>query len=343
MKKFICLIIGLGVILMADESLELFQKGEEFEKNGDLAKAMIYYKLAAKTSLDIALSDSELKTVLSQNISVEQIYQNDAVTITKLDFSSSDNIVDKTPPPVENRVYSTSQKTEEETNDNFLGLRFYEPMYFAYSYDINDKSDRKSNETKFQISFKKPIIEDLLGFDEMYYFGYTQTSWWQVTEDSSPFRETNYRPEIFVDVPTDYGYMDKVTLGFLHESNGEDGIESRSWNKVYAGLNFKFGNFEINPRIWHSFGLDKYNENIRNYMGYGDLKLKYKLYKHEFSALLRNNFNFDDNHGAFEFVWMYPIYNGFNIYAQYFTGYGESLADYDKSVDKISIGVAITK
>ena len=76
-------------------------------------------------------------------------------------------------------------------------------------------------------------------------------------------------------------------------------------------------------------------------MGYGDLKLSYNYARQNFSLKVRNNLDFKDNKGAVQFDWFFPIFNsGFYGYLQYFSGYGESLADYNRHVDKIGLGVA---
>ncbi|MFN2410341.1 MAG: phospholipase A, partial [Halomonas sp.] len=71
----------------------------------------------------------------------------------------------------------------------------------------NTSADSRSdnNELKFQFSAKVNLAEDVLWGDYGdLYFGYTQRSWWQAynTDDSSPFRETNYEPEVFIDIDT---------------------------------------------------------------------------------------------------------------------------------------------
>ena len=62
-------------------------------------------------------------------------------------------------------------------------------------------------ETELQLSFKVKGMEGVFGHDNVdLWFGYTITSFWQAynTTISSPFRETNYEPEVMLVFRTNY-------------------------------------------------------------------------------------------------------------------------------------------
>ena len=212
-----------------------------------------------------------------------------------------------------------------------------------FTHDFSKKPDRKADELHFEFSFERPITYDALGLGEKFSFAYTQNSWWQITQDSAPFRESNYRPELYVSAPVPFA--DELKIGALHESNGKGGAESRSWNKAYVQSTWSADGFSITPRAWYAFWLDRTNEDIADYMGYGDLRASYTFGKQRLSALWRNNLHFDgSNRGAIELNYSFPIFNsGFYGYLRYFNGYGESLADYKRSVNKIGAGLSFVE
>lgn len=316
MKKIIFSCVCASM-LFSQTADEFYKKAVEFEQSGDFQNAMKYYKMSAEKSINF---ENTLQKDVTHETKNEPILQ--SKTTTRENISSS-SLEDK------------------------LGIRLYKPTYFIYAYDFHDKGDRHNGESKFQISIEKPLTYDLFGMNETISVAYSQKSFWQIEKNSSPFRENNYEPEIFMTIPnmsSNYGFVDWVRFGINHQSNGEGGETSRSWNRAYVSTKLTFGDLSITPRAWYSFSPDDYNDDINSYMGYGDIEVAYDLYGHKLAALFRNNLNFgDNNRGAVELSWYFPLFNGIYGYLQYFNGYGESLIDYNRQVNKVGLGIAVLK
>ncbi len=312
---FVVLVSSFGIT-----PKEAYQKALKFEKNSDFKSALYWYKKSSQLSLGIT------------------------------------NNINK------NCKKSSKKSIKEEGSivKSIIDPRIkIEPYYINYlmpvTYNSVKHSDRKSVETKFQISFKKRLSYNFFGLDESIYAAYTQVSYWQTTEKSSPFRETNYMPELFVLFPykKENSFLKYYRIGLLHQSNGRGGIESRSWNRLYLQGVFRYKDFIFAPRVWYRIPERKKttpldangddNPDIWNYMGYGDLKIIYPYKAQRFSLLLRNNFR-TPNRGAVQFDWTFSLFrDGVFGYLQIFSGYGESLIDYNKRNNKIGIGVAISR
>ena len=261
---------------------------------------------------------------------------------------------------------------KENLKGTFFKLKPYRPIYFlpiAYNsspnedtaLDFDKNAKAQYNEAKFQISFKvKPwgtdieYIKGIKGIDV--WFAYTQLAFWQLYNSalSSPLRDINYEPELLINFRTDYsipGFDDfKVryfNLGFNHQSNGRSVPLSRSWNRIVANAGLEKNNFNLLLKTWYRIPEEKANDDnpdISRYMGYGELWGIYSWRGNRFAAMLRNNFR-QDNLGAIQLDWSIPLSmihkelgNRFSFYVQYFNGYGEGLLDYNKSINRISVG-----
>lgn len=215
---------------------------------------------------------------------------------------------------------------------------------FAGTSDNLDKE-----EIKFQISIKFPIADQLFGEYGSLYFAYTNLSFWQAynSSASSPFRETNHEPELFLIIPNDwqiFGFTNKLNMiGAVHQSNGQSGTLSRSWNRIYADFIFEHGNFFFSFKPWIRIGDRGKDDNpdIEHFLGHGEFRAVYATGKHTASIMLRNNFS-SDNKGALELNYSYPMSRRAKWFAQLFEGYGESLIDYNARTQRIGIGVALT-
>ena len=377
--KFKALAFALCAMSLAAQDLsELYAKASEYEAKGDYKNAMIYYKKIAAASLAESGEKSRRKVAENSTSSAENrashdytavlssappqnsVAKNSAMVESSAPNSTSSNFADagsaasgsasnfassNSASLSQNSTASNSAPQGEQNGRNFgfLGLKYYEPIYMLFTHDFSKKPDRKADELHFEFSFERPIAYDALGLGEKISFAYAQNSWWQITQDSAPFRESNYRPELYVSAPVPFA--DELKLGAMHESNGKGGEESRSWNRLYAQSTWSADGFSITPRAWYAFWLDRTNEDIADYMGYGDLRASYTFGKQRLSALWRNNLHFDgSNRGAIELNYSFPIFNsGFYGYLRYFNGYGESLADYKRSVNKIGIGLSFVE
>ncbi len=232
---------------------------------------------------------------------------------------------------------------------NFQG---YSTEEFSDAFGGEDFSF-KNTESQFQLSFKAPLAVNLFETDTDIFAAYTARSFWQVYQKdiSSPFRETNHQPEVWLEFHPELrflGFRSTVTsLGVAHQSNGRSGNLSRSWNSVFSDLVFQNGNFLVSVRPWvripESIENDD-NPDLTEYLGHGELRFAYKYKENVFSLMSRNNLESGFSKGAVEVGWSFPIpyYPFMKGYLQYFSGYGESLIDYDRYVNRIGIGFLFT-
>ena len=275
---------------------------------------------------------------------------------------------------------NAATEEEESKNNSPLnwkitpGLGIHKPTYMLFTWTSFDAGRRKE-ELKFQISFKQRLFPwgGLSSEEErekyILYFGYTQKSFWQVfdTDHSSPFRETNYNPELFVRTPEfeKWGVW-SIEGGYEHESNGQDIPESRSWDRLYIRPKLKRGIFTADYKLWYRFEEDEKknehdtegddNPDIEDFYGNGELnfridfsKLKGRpgttgnrflcFDKSAINVMLR--YNYSENRGAVQADYFLPLGNRFKLHFQYWNGYGESLIDYNRSFTKYGLGIVL--
>jgi len=209
----------------------------------------------------------------------------------------------------------------------------------------------ENEEAKYQISFKLPLLTGLFDDDTTLWFGYTQKSFWQVynQNESAPFRETNYEPEIFFRHKLDWqlgpGTLNGVTLGFNHQSNGQSEPRSRSWNRIMGSLAYSYNRWLFMVKPWYRIpekeGNDD-NADIEKYLGHASYHAVYKLSEDQTLSLkLMNNLRSEDNHTSVEFGYSFPLGDTVKGFVQYYNGYGESLIDYNHRIERVGLGIMI--
>ena len=252
-------------------------------------------------------------------------------------------------------------RSERETYDNNFSITPHRPSYvLPITYNSSPNSgpyeqldenlnDLDNVEIKYQISFKVLLARELIADNGYLFAAYTQQSFWQAynSRNSSPFRETNYEPELFVSFLTErevLGFKNRViSFGINHQSNGRMEPLSRSWNRLFMNFVFERDNLVLYIKPWYRIPEDKEdddNPDIEDYIGHGEIGGAYYLNKHVLSFMVRNNLQ-SDNYGAVQLDWSFPLGNRVNGYIQYFYGYGESLVDYDHKAQRIGLGIIL--
>ncbi len=224
----------------------------------------------------------------------------------------------------------------------------HQPNYTAFR-DISTASGPNDLEVKFQFSAKVNLVEDFFGNTGDLYFAYTQRSWWQAynTESSSPFRETNYEPEVFMEFDNAFrlfGWTNtRNRLAFNHLSNGRSMPLSRSWNRFYLESLFQRGDWAVavapHWRVPESKSDDD-NPDIDRYMGYGDVTVARRINgDQEATLMVRGNPSAGNMGTQLDYSW--PMFGNIRGHVQYYYGYGESMIDYDHRSHRVSLGFSV--
>ncbi|MCB5187524.1 phospholipase A [Methylobacillus caricis] len=230
-----------------------------------------------------------------------------------------------------------------------------EPTYFLVG-----SSDEHGADARFQISFKyRPFepqgsVAQFAPFLSNLYFAYTQTTLWDIGGDSSPFRDTSYRPSVFYRwAGSARGvFPDEWRVGLEHESNGQGGLDSRSMNVAYIRpswyLDLANGKrLTLFPKIYGY--LDKEdNRDIQRYRGYVDWQVRYGRE----DGLMVNGL-YRQGTGGYatgQLDISYPLSDrilsrmGTFAHLQIFSGYGETLLDYNRERDmQIRLGISVSR
>jgi len=230
----------------------------------------------------------------------------------------------------------------------------YEPNYFS-------AGSNGPTTAKFQVSLKFRLFnpDTQTPFLESLYLAYSQTSIWQTGLSSAPFYDSSYRPSVF--------YLDEdvsqwplrrnsrlgFQAGFEHESNGKDGIDSRSMNIAFVRptVTFPFaqGYFvAISPKIY-AYLEKSDNPDIPYYRGYSDMLFKVgAIDGPQLATTVRKGTGKDPY--SVELDLSIPLRTaklgnlGGYLHLQYFNGFGESLLDYNRRVlPQFRIGLMITR
>lgn len=274
-------------------------------------------------------------------------------------------VIEQPLPPSPVSMLSERWELDPESKAGTFQFRAHNPTYIMPLFMTNNVNSRpssptrtsagdtgqRSNEVKFQISFKTKLAENLFDGASDLWFGYTQQSHWQIynPESSRDFRATDYQPELILTTRTNYDVLGwrgrMVNLGVLHQSNGRDQPLSRSWNRLYAQVGLERDNWVLLARPWWRVperGISDDNPDVTKYMGHGDLVAMWKKSGHVVSLMGRKSFS-DSGKGAAQADWAFPLSRQLKGHVQLFSGYGESLIDYNHRQTTFGIGVSLSE
>ncbi len=262
-------------------------------------------------------------------------------------------------------VAAQRRALELSARNNPYAITPHRPNYLLpLSYSHRPKSellnlgDRRldNSEIKFQLSFKLAIWAEPFAQPVDLFFAYTGRSFWQAYNSklSAPFRDTNHEPEIFLLTHHDWqwGAVSDINLrlGLNHQSNGQSLPLSRSWNRVYAGISGRWRQFFADAVFWQRLPEDPKtspedpegddNPGIENTVGRAEFTLAWVIQKKTINLNWRNNLR-SDLKGGLTGAFTFPLNSRMKGYLEFFTGYGETLLDYNRSNERLSFGIAL--
>lgn len=211
----------------------------------------------------------------------------------------------------------------------------------------------QQNELKFQFSAKSEIGNfraiDLLWFQDFrLWAGFTQQSFWQLFNgaQSSPFRETNYEPELIGTLGTGHAQGWKLlNFGLSHQSNGQANPYSRSWNRAYLQGGWEWDNYYLLARSWWRIpesAANDDNPDIAQYLGRAEMEVHWSPdTDDEIILLARSNLSAGQPRGHVQLDWSTPVHflHLARLSLQLGSGYGNSLIDYNHAQTTFGIGL----
>lgn len=245
----------------------------------------------------------------------------------------------------EQQVDLVDSLRQEFDNGPYFGL--YKDNYFTVGTVLGSKPTRENSDVKFQISIAQRLTRSTLPWHTYLFLTFTQKTMWNVFQRSMPMRDMNFNPAIVWSKPffNKERYVGKLSLILEHESNGRDGTDSRSWNRITLA-----GSVLIDPwimvygKFWIPIVDGENNRDILDYTGlysHGvEIATPDRKFIWDLTLVKRRGWNLNFN-TIFEFSWRFHKQSNQYLFVQYYNGYGENLLDYNKFHSRIRAGIVI--
>ncbi|TFY98352.1 phospholipase A [Ramlibacter humi] len=271
---------------------------------------------------------------------------------------------------------SAAWELEDTSDCGTFGLRGYRPTSIAVvaSDSVNKQPTSpnplnnaaapqpyRNTETRLQLSVRTKLATGLLPvrdptLNDSLWFGYTQQSYWQLFTPaiSRPFRSTDHEPELFYLYPLQAADASRWRLrfggiGISHQSNGQSLPLSRSWNRVYLMAGAERGDVVVQARVWqriHESAANDDNPNISSFIGRAEGVVNWRAnLDNQLRLTVRHNLQ-RDARGSVRLEWFHTLAGsggeGLQLHTQLFSGYGDSLLDYNRRRTMLSIGLSLS-
>lgn len=227
----------------------------------------------------------------------------------------------------------------------YFGL--YKDNYFIFGPPVNKTPDSHNTNIKFQISIAQKLTKSTLPWGTYLYLFYTQKVFWNVLEDSMPMTDLNFNPGVGLTKPlfVKNRFIGKLSLVLEHESNGRDGEESRSWNRLsFGGSIMVDPNFVVSGKFWIPIIDGENNRDILKYCGIYQVGWQVLSTDRKLSlgvTLTRRAKGLFNYNTCVEAAWRWSTKSNQYLFIQFYNGYGEGLLDYNVYTSQIRAGIVI--
>ncbi len=248
---------------------------------------------------------------------------------------------------VENKSVKFNADSIRNEFDNGPYFTLFRDNYFILGTTIGEKPTRTNSDVKFQISIAQRLTKSTLPWNTYLFLTYSQKCMWNIFEESLPMRDFNFNPGIGLGklLIVKDRLIGKMMLMVEHESNGRDGEDSRSWNKISLSASiFVDPQFMVHGKVWIPIIDGQNNKDILKYSGIYQTGIqvtsKDKRFGMAITLVKRQGFNLNFN-TIIELN--YKLFKKDNqyLFLQYYNGYGENLLDYNKFHSRLRAGIVI--
>ncbi|MDD2843382.1 MAG: phospholipase A [Rhodoferax sp.] len=240
-----------------------------------------------------------------------------------------------------------------------------QPTSPAPDHSATSVTNFTNTEMRIALSVRTKIAKGLLTRDlplmrDSLWFGYSQQSNWQLFSGdlSRPFRTTDHEPELIYILPTDaplpWGWRLRYGgISINHQSNGQPLPLSRSWNRtiLMAGME-KDQQFNIVGKLWYRMpeeASDDDNPDISDLIGRAEVAGFWNINPDNTVGMTLRHALRSDSNGSFRLEWLRKLgesgqtgyHSGLRFHTTLFSGYGNSLIDYNRRRTVLSVGLSL--